>query len=162
MGVMDTPNVWCRTVDLQSGRCIRIFPGGGYWAFVEEGYGDFEISFKPEDGRAIHVLLEQALASKSSTGGSGSGEFLVHRFINQDGGEGAAFLVRERLSGIEITFVDELADADDPTRPDAGGMSVCISRAEARTLTATFVGQLKALADSSQAAIPTKNEPRAG
>jgi hypothetical protein len=159
---MDTPNVWCRTVDLQSGRCIRIFPGGRYWAFVEEGYGDFEISFKPEDGRAILALLEQALASTPSIVGSSPGEFLVHRFINQDGGEGAAFLVRERLGGVEITFVDELDDADDPTMPDAGGMSVCISRAEARTLTDTFIGQLKALADASQAAIPTKNEPRAG
>jgi hypothetical protein len=159
---MDWSNVWCRTVDLQSGRCIRIFPGGGYWAFVEEGYGDFEIGFKPEDGRAILALLEQSLASTPSIVGSSPGEFLVHRFINQDGGEGAAFLVRERLGGVEITFVDELDDADDPTMPDAGGMSVCISRAEARTLTDTFIGQLKALADSSQAAIPTKNEPRAG
>ena len=157
---MDWSNVWCRTVDLQSGRCIRIFPGGCYWAFVEEGYGDFEISFKPEDGQAILALLEQVLASKSSTASSASGEFPVHRFINQDGGEGAAFLVRERLSGIEITFVDELDDADDPTRPDAGAMSVCISRAEARTLTDTFIGQLKVLADSGHAVIPTKDGPR--
>jgi hypothetical protein len=157
---MDWSNVWCRTVDLQSGRCIRIFPGGCYWAFVEEGYGDFEISFKPEDGQAMLALLEQILASKPSTASSASGEFLVHRFINQDGGEGAAFLVRERLSGIEITFVDELDDADDPTRPDAGGISVCISRAEARTLTDTFIGQLKVLADSGHAVIPTKDEPR--
>jgi hypothetical protein len=160
--MMDRQSVWCKTVDVLSGRCFQIYPGGHYWAFVEEGYGDFEISFKPGDGQSILALLEQALSSKSSVKSSVSGELLVHRFINQDGDEGAAFLVRERLEGIEVTFVDDLKDADDPTSPNIAGMNLCISREDAMTLTNVFREQLNHLADCGPAVIRQQRELSSG
>lgn len=103
-----------------------------------EAIEDIEVTFLPEDGRVFVTLLERTLAPHHDGNSDIHEGPLIHRFKNLDGGEEAAFLVRELLGGIEMTLVSGLEEHDDLSSSDVGGMSVCISNADARTFTNAF------------------------
>ena len=121
-------------VELESGGEVSFYLSACYCAVSEEQSGDTEVVFMPEDCKAFVDLLERALAS-ATNGEMGEDELQPeHKFTNRDGGENAAFRVRSRAGGIEITI----------SRSDEGDQSACISRSDARTLTDAFIRQLKA------------------
>lgn len=135
--------------DLKRRVQIGIYFSPAYLAFSEAA-DDIEVAFKPEDGHALLAVLEQSLASQQYGDGAYDDRRLVHRFKNLDGDEDAAFFVHKSLGGFHLTLVSGLEDTDDlddPPGQDMGGMSVCISRADARKLADALSESLKSLAN---------------
>jgi hypothetical protein len=123
--------------DLERMTFVGIYFSAVSCAF-SEAVEDIEVTFIPEDGQAFVALLEQILVSQQSGSGQTHEGQLVHRFKNLDGDEEAAFLVCERLGGIKMTLVSGVEGTDNLSGSELGGMSVCISREDTRTLTDAF------------------------
>jgi hypothetical protein len=119
-----------------------------------EAMEDIEVEFTREDGHAILAILELILAAKGNTAGTVYRPCLIHRFRNLDEGSDAAFRVREHLGGVEMTLVRSLKKTKDLTASEIGGMSVCISRDDARTLTDAYSSLLNS-SSSSEDSPPT-------
>lgn len=121
--------------DLERKRQVGISLGGTFCGFYEK-IDDTEVVFRLEDGYAILALLIKSLDSEQTeTGDSKPANFLIHRFRNLDGvDEAAAFLIRRHLGGMELTVVSGLEENDDLSNFEGGGMSICISTADAKTL----------------------------
>jgi hypothetical protein len=136
--------------DLQTKRKVGITLGGTFCGFYEKA-DDTEVVFRLEEGHAILALLEKSLASYRVGTVDDLGEhILVHRFRNLDGvDEAAAFLIRKKLGGIELTVMSGLDEDDDLAEwTEGGGMSVCISTDDARTLVNAFSSELSPKSDA--------------
>jgi hypothetical protein len=130
--------------DLKRMTQIGIYFSAAYLAFSERE-DDIEVVFTLDDGRAIQALLQKSLDfGREGTSAVHDG-FMTHRFRNLDGDENAAFRAREELGGIDLTLASGLENSDGPLGADFGGMSVCISKADATTLTEAFSESLKSL-----------------
>ena len=141
-----------RFKDLELEGYVAIYPEACYCAIAQEGFGDVEVSFEPEDCRAFVELLEQIIrSSQAKVPPDDSERFQARRFLNRDGNETAAFLVRRHLGGIEIAFASGLGDEDDPSEVGHGGVSACISVENAGVLVDAFKDRLRALSESPPA-----------
>ncbi|MFC5864328.1 hypothetical protein ACFPT7_18625 [Acidicapsa dinghuensis] len=129
---------------------VSIGFGIGYLGFVSS-LDDIEVWFQLTDFQGILATLEKGLASNVHEGR------LFYRFDNRggdDGSERAAFLVREHFDGIEITLVSGLEESDDLSGLEMGGMSVCISKSDARTLMNDFSRLLNSSLDPADRPTP--------
>jgi hypothetical protein len=130
--------------DLKRMKEIGIYFSAVYLAFSEAD-DDVEVSFTPEDGRAIQALLQKRLGFEQEELSTVHDGCATHRFKNLDGDENAVLRVREELGGINLTLASGLENSDGPLESDFGGMSVSISKADARTLADAFSESLKSL-----------------
>jgi hypothetical protein len=103
-----------------------------------EAMEDIEVEFTKADGHAILTILRRVLALEQGLTNTDGQGCLIHRFRNLDEGNDAAFLARENLGGVEMTLVRGLKEIKDTKASEVGGMSVCISKEDARTLTDAY------------------------
>jgi hypothetical protein len=129
--------------EIEDGGKVAFYLQPSYLAISEVGFGDIEVAFGPDDSRTFISLLERVTGSKEDGITNSATGFLVHRFLNRDGDEPAAFLVRQCAGGIEISVATGIDEGDGVSALEHAGMAVSISREDGNTLAGALRKQLE-------------------
>jgi hypothetical protein len=129
--------------EIEDGGQVAFYLQPSYLAISEVGFGDVEVAFEPNDCRVLISLLERVTGLKEDATTDAATGFLVHKFLNRDGDEPAAFLVRQCTGGIEISVATGIDDADDVSALERARMAVSISKEDGNTLVGALKKQLE-------------------